>query len=232
MCQYCKHREVAVISPKWINEKLGTISSQRCLVVERWDIIPKIMNFKKDFGTPYVNWYHSLALYNNSLPFRTFKIGKEEKELWKKIHWVHMIGYDFVLDLDVPSFDSEIWDIAENDKNAILEWFKLHEVPCSLRQSGQGWHFYVPYEYMPTWVKQLSFDPHAKNNIYQLYYKIAKWFYSSFSEMIDTGIYDSRRVIKIPHSIAIYEDREVECLELCTVTGTTAFDLCEVGIDG
>jgi hypothetical protein len=57
-------------------------------------------------------------------------------------------------------------------------------------------------------------DPKQSPNIYQYYTMIAKYFYQQFSDLIDWKIYDSRRVCKVPYSIAAYPDigRFVICL--------------------
>lgn len=212
MLPYCLNREVAVIAPAWTHKEGQFQNGQRNLRVSEAYMIPKIHTFKCENANVPMQWYYSLATYSQGLPFRNFLIPKEEKTHWIINHWRQMVAYDFCIDIDAPCFDAKPQALkdARRIMLAMSAWAKRIE----LRDSGKGYHLIVEYKDLPRWMQKLSFDPYHPQSIYGEYKKIAMEYYAKFSEMIDTSIYDSRRVVKIPGSLAIYEDRIVECQTL------------------
>jgi hypothetical protein len=155
------------------------------------------------------NIYMSVAKYKKGIPNQTVLAynRKDNKEFidmnedWKLNHWRQMSAYDFYIDVDAPEF--EYLDYARDMTIKIFEYFDEHAIPYQLYFSGMGFHIKIPYEFF-AWTGW-SFNPDAKDNIYKKYKEIAKIFHDKFGELIDLSIYDPRRVIKVPYSLAYYD---------------------------
>jgi len=205
-----KNRELALLVPKyWPDEKNRSVRNIRCHnfgVKENGDklgldYIYDVTGFFK-IQTHY-NLYYSLAEYKNGLPYNEPRLSDRNNEEWNNNHWKEMIGYDWLIDIDSPSFD-EI-EFAYHSAVNLKNTFDRLDVPYYLRFSGCGFHFVVPYKYLP---QDLSFNYEDNNNIYKFLYNLTKILYNNISELIDLNIYDSRRVTKLPYSLAVY-DREI-----------------------
>jgi len=152
--------------------------------------------------------YYSLAKYINGVPnsprtlveWTKCDTWKKVKEDWKFNHYKKMESYDFVIDIDAGDH-ADIIHAKETTIN-IRNYFDKLNIPYEVRYSGKGFHFIIPKKFFPDY----SYDPNDENNIYKMYQKIAKYLYDEFSEMVDVDIYDSRRVLKIPYTLALYPD--------------------------
>lgn len=170
------------------------------------------------------NLYYSLGTYfkipNLSLNL-TNRIEDPAYLDFKSNYHKYMIGYDFFLDIDAP----EHKDIrfAHYSAKSILEYFDKLFIPYEIRFSGCGFHFIIPYTYFSTY--NLSFDPKDDNSIYQLYDQIVNKLASNFSEMIDLGLHDGRRVVKLPYSLAVYDQEVYVCYPFIDKTKFYSFNL-------
>jgi len=209
ICSFCLMREAAVIAPGWMHEEGAFQNGQRNLRIHEPYMVKKIHNFKLDKSETPVQWYYSLATYSNGLPFKNFLIPTQQKTFWIINHWKSMVAYDFCMDIDAPSFEYK--DLALKDAQKIAKDLLSFMRRVEIRDSGKGFHIIVAYEDLPKHLQQCSFNPYHENNIYTEFKKIALRYYETHSEMIDTSIYDSRRVVKTPGSLAIYEEDIVEC---------------------
>ncbi|MDD5059408.1 MAG: hypothetical protein PHQ60_16245 [Sideroxydans sp.] len=208
-----KNRELALLVPKhYPNEKARSVRNIRCHnfgVKENGDkfgldYVYDVTGFFK-IQTHY-NFYYSLAEYKNGLPYKQPRLSDRDNDEWNNNHWKEMIGYDWLIDIDSPSFEdlSFAYHSAVNLKNL----FDLTDVPYYLRFSGCGFHFIVPYRLLP---KHLSFNYQDSDNIYKFLHKLTKILYNNISELIDLNIYDSRRVTKLPYSLAVYGNEILVC---------------------
>lgn len=159
------------------------------------------------------NLFYSLAKYKDGIPYSTLKLSDRDFQGWTKNHWKEMVSYDFLLDIDAGNH-SEI-DFAHYSARNIKNKFDELDVPYYLRFSGRGFHFVIPYESFPVEADGLTelhcFNPNSDYNIYKIFMDIAMQLHNRYSEMIDTTIYDSRRVTKIPYSLALYNGRNYVC---------------------
>lgn len=147
------------------------------------------------------NLYRSLALYECGIPDQTLNLAKRDNTRFLKDHWNEMESYDFVLDIDAPSCAETM--LIKDQAQDIWEYLDKHEVPFVPAYSGRGFHFHVPGKLF----KGHSYNPRLLMNIYQKYRIIAEKMKVRLScPAIDTSIYDPRRVIKIPYSLAVYKD--------------------------
>ena len=165
----------------------------------------KIMN--RNYGK--YNIYYSLGSYD-WIPSLTANL-KERKEDENYIEFnrnyaKYMKKYDLFVDIDAPTHDD--MKAAHLSAKSVFDYFNKMNVPFELRFSGMGFHFIIPYDY--TQVK-FSFEHNNDNNIYKYFNRITKELNNRFSEMIDTGLHDGRRVLKLPYSLAVYND----CCYVC-----------------
>jgi len=209
MIRFNYNREFSMIIPSWAMYLYPkkSVRNLKCHTVQSLDFFYKYFKMFEN-GIPY-NFYYSLAELKNGIYFRKcFKGGIEDvpKE-WNFNDYI--IGYDFVLDIDVK--DSKDILYAHETMIKVVEVFDKFNVPYDVRFSGMGFHIVISYKYMP---KSYSLNPNDKNTIYKLYSSIAKKLYKKYSELVDKNIYDSRRVLKIPYSLSLYEDGYFMCCPL------------------
>lgn len=195
---YTYNREVAFIEIPSRN----IIRKRRIHNMKGFEVYIKSLHI--DLGRKY-NMYYSLAKYKNGVPYGSLNFSKDKDNptlnyFWKVKYYQEMESYDFLLDIDADS-QKEIGYAYYSAKQIKILLDKFN-VPYYLRFSGCGFHFIIPYKFFP----QLSFDPFDNTNIYLCYKQIAQKIKSKFSHMIDLGIYDSKRLVKIPYSLAFYDN--------------------------
>lgn len=155
-----------------------------------------------------VNFYYSLATFKNGLPMtdpKNISLTVDKAE-WNANAYKEIVAYDMVIDID--SGTHEEIDFAIDSAKMIKRLFDSYKIPYYLRFSGMGFHFVIPYRFFPL---ILSLNPHDKTNIYSYMSKIGDMMHDDLSELVDLGVYDSRRVLKIPYSLAIYENETYLC---------------------
>ena len=192
--RYLHNREFSVIN-KATNERIPML---KCHNVQNFDFLVN-HSIKMEEHNEVWNLYYSIAKYANGIPnqhWLRYK-NKEINDAWKLNHFEQMIEYTFFLDIDCNSHD-EI-DYAYESAKDIKSWMDNNKWKYELRFSGCGFHFIVPGLF-----KEKSFNPKEKDSVYYNHIKLAKFFHNDFSELIDSTIYDSRRLCKVPYSLAYY----------------------------
>lgn len=212
MLPYLQNRELALLSKIYPKSNTRNI---RCHNVQMLDKIFKRLNlFKKGYSL-----YYSVARFNKGVPFYTLILTYRDTHKWNKTANENIESYDYVIDIDSPDDSSFIY--ARDSAYELAKFFLYSGLPFRVRYSGRGFHFVIDSEHVPP----LSFDPSSDFNIYRALSNVSKYLYSEICEFIDTGIYDSRRVIKVPYSLAVYEDdirvcvpiSDIDFLRVCTL---------------
>lgn len=199
------NREFAVLPPKHFNQKYGT-RTLRLHSVQHLDFI--LWNqLKCKLTKKCLNLYYSLATYKKGLPMLGANLRERDTSDWKDNHYKHIIAYDLLIDIDAGSHDEITY--AQESALKIVDELDDCEVPFQLRFSGMGFHIIIPYWFFRD--VKISFNPFAENNIYKLYTRILVNLHDRVSEMIDFKIADSRRICKLPYSIAFYDGCEYVC---------------------
>lgn len=201
--KYTKNRESALIST--LNNFI-TLRMLKIHNVQHIDFHLKAINWYKNKW----NFYYSLAEYENGIPNQKFNLRKRDNSDWKENHWKEMVAYDFLIDIDA-SDHSEI-NHAQISALNVVERLSRHKIPFSIRFSGCGFHIVIPYSYFKD--KNYSFLHGSDDSIYPVYKSIAGIFNNEVSEMVDTKIYDHRRLIKVPYSLALYKDDIYVCMPI------------------
>jgi len=160
--------------------------------------------FPKD---KYYNLYYSLGKYRNGVPLKKMQVNYEENLHWNEVYWKYMTSYDFVLDIDSDTHENI--NYAHEDTVLVHEFLNTLSIPHEVRFSGKGFHLVIPHKYFSP--ENLSFNPMDtdKQPYTDLYYRLSERFSDTFTEFVDTSIYDFRRVLKIPYTLACYEDPEM-----------------------
>lgn len=223
---YFKGKEAALMIPKGFPHQERSTRMLRIGQVKDIDFLFNVTGFKSR-RTLY-NVFSSVATYKNGIPIVPYRLSERQdlKSSWKKIHIDNMKSYDLFIDID-GEHDTFEYTL----KSAILIRDKLDEwlVPHRIRFSGKGFHFIIPYMYFEgatmKYPDLISFNPLDEWNIYWLYSSIATGLREQVSEMIDTSIYDARRLIKVPFSIAMYTEEFYICMPINTREELDDFDI-------
>lgn len=206
MIRYLFRREVMRIVPKFCDPELQK-NTMRMFRAHNTQSLKWLFRFSKIY-TPErypVNFYYSLATYKGAIPGR-WNVSADEKKFYDEFKdkaTEYMSGYDYVVDIDAPD-EKEI-------KEAARATLKIHEMfndvglRHDMRFTGGGFHIIVPYqafEKVPH-----SFNPYDSLSIYALHTEISLALYNTVSEFVDHSIHDSRRVVKIPFSVSMCENK-------------------------
>lgn len=207
LIRFLFNREFSLLVPNYITNPEIKKCSVRNLKVHSVQHLDFNLKATKMFikQIPY-NFYYSMARYKNGIPNQTLNFLERDNTEWNKNCFKEMISYDFLIDIDADDFN-DMQFAYENAYN-VKELFDELNVPYELRYSGMGFHFIIPYKYLP---KNLTFNPDEENNLYQFLSKLTECLYNKCGELIDLNICDHRRVCKIPYSIALYDNDAFIC---------------------
>jgi len=219
MIKHLRNRETVFIS-KDVNQSPPSLRMCKIHSTQHLQLYLKCFPYRLNY--PY-NLYYSVAKYEKGIPNQDLNFINKSNSIenleWKNNHFESMNCYDFVIDVDAPSHK----DIEEAKQTAIKlhRLFLFHNVPHEIRFSGMGFHFII--------INNGTFitTPNHEYSVYKQYIKIAKYLYSTVSELIDLKIYDSRRVIKVPYSLSIYDEEIFICLPILSTDDLLLFSLDE-----
>ena len=213
--KYLKNREFAVLPSKEANsDRKASKRNMRVHNIQSFQFWMARMDFFEKNRN--VNLYYSCASYKDGVPFSDPANLSIMSDEWKLDNYKYIDSYDFLLDIDSDFSD---FDFALETAKIIKLHFDLNDVPYMMRFSGRGFHFIIPYDYFR--FLNLHFNPFEDGNIYSLFQKISKRLHDDISEMIDYSIYDSRRIMKLPYSYALYDEGAFLCCPLDTLEGFT-----------
>lgn len=212
LVNYTRYREFSMMTPKGETENDKIVI--RCLNYYN-DINFKYYYRNTGFqeGKYLFNLYTSLARYMKPRLSWIGDINRKQKmEDFIKEHESYMIGYDFAIDIDCDS-QLELPYVFESAKKVFIYFIKTR-TPFRAKFSGLGVHFEIPYEFFKREGINKSFISTDDDTIYKMFYGLASYLASEISEMVDATIYDSRRMLKLYGSIAIYQDDLFLCNDL------------------
>lgn len=179
-------REVAFLRPKNETDLLAV----RGIKAHKVDfLIKNMMAFQ--FLKRKFNIYISCALLEN-MPMFTFNYKKRREDLknFRGEFVNYMVGYDLLLDFDSKHFGFER---CLEETRAVKRLFDDYKLPYYILFSGSGFHIKIPSRYIP------GLKGTDKTNQCKL---ISSELSSTLSlASLDLGIYDMRRVAKVPYSI-------------------------------
>ncbi len=209
MPKYTWHREFSILGAKGLTEFKG-VRNKRMHSPQHFQFL--MTNMRLFLNGIEFNCYYSLAEYDNGLPMMENKENETDlKKVWNDEHYKHMVGYDFMLDIDADGHDQADLDKARRQAYKLFRRLYMYKIQFNMYFSGCGFHFIIPYKMLPG---PFSFDPgNVKGNTYELYSFLAKSLKKGLKlSLLDTSIYDSRRLCKVPFSLAIYENIYPKCL--------------------
>lgn len=207
MLKFTYNRETALLIPSFLQDKQIDVGV-RTLRTHNTNHLDYVIKNKLMFEEEKrFNFYYSIAKYKNGIPYGV------DREDWKKNHHKEMIGYDFFVDIDAGTHEDI--DFALESAELLKKLYDKFSVPYDIRYSGKGFHFIIPHNK----IDYNIFEPYTEGNIYENFRVMAKRLQKLISEQIDAKIYDSRRICKIPYSLAIYEDDYFMCCPLQDLQG-------------
>ena len=197
-----KNRETVFISP--FSGKATRMMKIHCL--NHWKAVCKWMNFYHKI----YNLFYSLAKYDgDGIPNQVFdfEARKPINRQWTEDNWKHITGFDMMIDFDCDN-DKQ----CEEVKKDVLKVSELlKDVPHSIRFSGCGFHIIISSEFLFKPLSQEWYNPDKIISFYSLWEDILKALQKDYCGLIDIGITDSRRVCKVPYSLALYEEGAYVC---------------------
>jgi hypothetical protein len=207
--KFLYRREMATIKRPGSN----TFRMLKCHTIQHFDFLWNRI-IQAEQKNELHNVYYSMARYYSGIPNQDFRQGKRDNTVWNKSCYQEMESYDFFLDVDAHNCPL---GFAYDSAKELKEFFDDYNVPYELRFSGNGFHFIIPYKYFLEQFNEsdIFLNPKESPNIYQTYTKIAKYFNGTISSLIDWKIYDSRRICKIPYSLACYISKEETRILMC-----------------
>lgn len=223
------NREFSVLVPSWYEKmykdtRKMSVRNMRAhnSIGISWILNSGVRMFEKKI--PY-NLYYSLARFKNGIPPSSLNFSQRNFDKWNKEAQENIVEYDFLLDIDAGEHE----DIGKAFDSAklIVNYFNKINVPFEIVFSGKGFHIKIPYIFFPYYP---LIPQEEDSSIYSMYSEIARNLSEEFSEMIDTNIYDSRRLCKIPCSLALYQEEVYVCYQFKTIEEFENFKLEDYSI--
>lgn len=230
---FLKNRETSFLISQIFQSPEIRIFSRRMMKIHSVQHLDFYIDYTRFFKEkiPY-NIYYSLAKYKFGIPNKVFNSDamKKIREDWIQNHHKEMVSYDFLLDIDCGHVDD--FKYAKKTMLLVFDEFNKSKIPFELRFSGRGYHFIIPYEYFTKCSGSTTlFSPEKFDSIYKLHARMGLYFRDNFSEMIDTGIYDSRRLIKCPYTLGIYEDGLYCCSPIFSLEDAKRLNLSDFKVE-
>lgn len=222
----CFKREFALLTPKWSDKRF--MSTRMLKVLNPVSLMYVLQSLKFFSGKKPYQFYRSLAFYHYGIPHQTLDLVKRKKEQlnkdWIINHHTQMKGFDFVLDIDGESHKT----IDETKKAMIKIHRYLNRINCPhhVKFSGTGFHIVIRGYRFPKY----SFSPRDDYNIYCFYSEIAHSLKESHTDLIDASIHDSRRLIKMAYTIALFPKNAYVTYWLNSESQINNFELSEFEI--
>lgn len=200
-------RETAVLVPKtFMNTvELRGIRYLRIAGTDGLRYMLERMACYKSQNTP-MNVYYSLAKYKEGLPVMSpvLHFRKKDIEQWRDKMNSMIVSYDCLIDIDSP--DHAHMGYAKETAGDITRLLNKFKVPYYLRFSGMGYHIVIPYDAFYHLDIHMNPEEDVDRSVYTLFNTITDRLNDKFSEMVDTGLHDSRRILKVPYTLSMYAD--------------------------
>ena len=198
-------REFALLPPKWIDHSEASTRCLRCHNTAHFNFLMCDLLHAYQKAIPY-QCYCSLASYaidgEPGIPRMSANLQARDTQGWRHEHWKHMVGYDWLIDIDSPSHSAKHMDLARQTALSVVDELTLQEMPMQVRYSGCGYHIIVPASAL----RPDSYDPDNEESTYKFLLSETKKLADDFGELIDLGVNDDRRVTKAPYSLSIYRN--------------------------
>ena len=156
------------------------------------------------------NLYYSVAEFKDKFPF--WQLGADRKVKIK--NWIErkmcseIKGYDLFFDVDADKITFQGAKITVERLKEVLDEFNIH---YEIRSSGKGFHVIAPNYQFQDQGFVYNEDDKDSNNLCNLFFNVAMNLNEQVSSLIDTSVYDLRRVTKIPYSLVHYVDEIRVC---------------------
>ena len=217
------NREFCLLVPKHCSEEMQKRNTRTWRAHNTQSFMAILNNINYFDNEQQYNFYTSIAQYKGGVPMQTFNLSRR-KELnaeWNRTQHDYIEHYPFFIDVDSPTHEEIM--LAHESVLQITKDLDADKFQYEVRFSGCGFHIII-HDFMRA-EKTYSFNPEDDHNIYEYYRTMAESFQDKYTEMIDTTIYDSRRVIKMPYTLALYEHDTYVCWSFNSRTELENFQL-------
>jgi hypothetical protein len=228
MLPYTKNKEFACLVPKGFANPQRSARNFRAHNTQSLTfILRKLLKYHEK--RQFYNLYISNAGFIDGFPPLTAALDKRSAFLEQvRSELIGQISsYDLFIDIDTKHAD----EMPEAKESAITikALFDKYRLKYSLRFSGRGFHFLVANSNFNG--LGLHYNPEVDGNIYTFYDNISKAMHEKYTEMIDLGLNDSRRLVKLPYSLACYGDGFYACLPLRQDKDLLNFDRMDYNVN-
>lgn len=202
----CFNREFAIMSQDgMMRRSLRVHNAQNFQYIFRcWHIMDRLWN---DRGLE--KFYYSCAVYHGGVPYQNPDLSINAiTHAWNDQCMNHMTGYDLFIDIDEHMHNN--FRASKESMILVHEYLKKICLPHEINFSGRGFHVIVPYRFLP----MKSFNPEASDNIYLHCLKIVEHINKKITELADLSVFEPRRLIKCPYSLALYDKDLYVCTPL------------------
>lgn len=167
--------------------------------------------------TPF-SFFYSLATFRRGIPFYpVHDLGKRDFSGFFKDIQKEIVAYDLLIDIDAPTRDDIMY--AHEVMQQVHQELMYEGLPHEVIFSGKGFHIKVPFDVM------FDGDYSVNKIVYQFtsgdwsklidqYSLLSKRLHEEYGDLIDTSVYDLRRICKIPNTLAVYPDAVLVCAPL------------------
>lgn len=155
-----------------------------------------------------MNIYHSVA-YLENMPMFSFAppLRKKQGMEFNKNFDSYVRGYDFVVDIDYKGDFKKTYDEAKE----VIILFEELKLPYYIKFSGNGFHIVIPHKFIPLSNNSGILDTFSDTGTRMKELLDSSLMdadvYDSNGELLRTGIYDKRRVIKASYSLDVTTGR-------------------------
>lgn len=204
MMEYLRGREVCVMNPKFEQKATGKVVCTRNLSLKNLSNLFFLFDYIKVYKTGQVTQlYYSLLKYRDMPMYFNGTDRKVFSRYWRRNYLNQATAYDMMIDID--AVDVRWMEPAKEDAILVYEYMKALGIDPEIRFSGLGFHIVVPYDQAKTLFDDKKIEAGTKDSLNKAYNGfVEKNLHNKITELIDLSVYDYRRIIKVPYSLAFY----------------------------
>jgi len=196
----CANREFSMLCSKGEERKEKRWRNLRCHRPQDLQFFWKCFHITEQ--KIFFNMYHSVARFSCGVPKTNLADRSSVIIEWNLHCHKDIVDYHLLIDIDATSH-SEIGLAHQAAKEILIDLVSKKYNGIIITMSGMGFHILVP---MNEVTKNRDFNPESETSIYREYKELAQKYHDEVSTLVDINIYDHRRLMKCPYSLAVYED--------------------------
>lgn len=213
----CRLREFSVLASSYEERRKKNMRNLVCHRPQDFQFFWRYLKIVE--GEYFMNFYHSVARYEHGVP--TSKLVDRDLTEWNLTCFKHIIDYPFLVDIDAENHE-EMSLAHQATKEILIDMLSKGWNGIFIMTSGMGFHILAR---MKDVTKNRNFIPDTEGNIYEEYKQLATVYHNEVSSMVDLKIYDHRRLMKCPYSLAVYDDSMIVAHPFTSIEEFLSFDI-------